>query len=99
MFRREHRKSSDKTEKLFRSKPLSQIGFGKRLEHFGGTRMVLGTFGIFPEKKPEMFRSSRNRCGSFSLKKNIVPEMFRNPSRIILVGTGNVLGLQKYFRN
>ena len=51
MFCREHRKSSDKTEKLFRSKPLSQIGFGKRLEHFGGTRMVLGTSGIFPEKK------------------------------------------------
>ena len=57
-----------------------------------GARIVLGTSGIFPEKKPEMFRSSRNRFGCFSLKKNIVPELFRNAFKIVLVGTGIILG-------
>jgi hypothetical protein len=50
-FRREHRKSFGKTEKLFRSKPLSQKGFGKRLELLEGARIVLGTSGNFSEKK------------------------------------------------
>ena len=50
-FRREHPKSFGKTEKLFRSKPLSQIGFSTCLELFGGARIVLATSGIFPEKK------------------------------------------------
>ena len=49
---RGHRKSFGKTEKLFRSIPLSQIGFGTRLEILGGARIVLKTSGIFPEKKP-----------------------------------------------
>jgi hypothetical protein len=56
-----------------------------------GARIVLGTSGIFPEKKPEMFRSCRNRFGCFSLMKITNSELFRNASKIILVGTGNVL--------
>ena len=68
-----------------------------RLELFGGARNVLGTSGIFSEKKPEMFRSSRNCFGWFSLKKIIDLEMFWNALRILLVGAGNVLDLQKYF--
>ena len=63
-----------------------------------GARMILGTSGIFSEKKTEIFRSCRNCFGCFSLMKIIDPEMFRNASRIVLVGTGNVLNLQKYFR-
>src|SRR3989337_1180344 len=39
-----------------------------------------------------MFRSCRNRCCCFSLMKTTIPEMFRNTPRIILEGTGNVLG-------
>ena len=45
-----------------------------------------------------MFRSCQKRYGSFSLAKITDPEMFRNTSKIILVGTRNVLGLHKYFR-
>jgi hypothetical protein len=45
-----------------------------------------------------MFRSSRKCFGCFSLKKIIDPEMFQNASRIILGGTRDVLGLQKYFQ-
>jgi hypothetical protein len=45
-----------------------------------------------------MFRSCRNRFGCFSLKKIIDPKKFRNASKFILVGTRNVLGLQKKFR-
>jgi hypothetical protein len=44
-----------------------------------------------------MFRSNRKSFGSFSLKKIIDLKMFRNASRFILVGTGNVLCLQKKF--
>jgi hypothetical protein len=62
-----------------------------------GARIVLGTSEIFPEKKPEMFRSCRNRFGCFSLMKITDPELFWNASKIILGGTGNVLGLHKYF--
>src|SRR3990170_6720029 len=47
--------------------------------------------GFFRRKKPEMFRSCRNRFGCFSLMKITNPELFRNASKIILVGTGNVL--------
>jgi hypothetical protein len=60
-----------------------------------GARIILVTSGIFPEEKPEMFRSSRNRFDCFSLKKNIVPELFWNAFKIVLVGTGIVLGTQK----
>jgi hypothetical protein len=56
-----------------------------------GARIVLGTSGIFPKKKPEMFRSCRNRFGCFSQMKITNPELSRNASKIILVGTGNVL--------
>jgi hypothetical protein len=42
-----------------------------------GARIVLGTSGIFPEKKnPEMFRSCRNRFGCFSLMKITDSELF-----------------------
>ena len=47
MFRRENRKSFGETEKLFRSKPSSQKGFGTRLELFGGCRKCSGTFQNF----------------------------------------------------
>lgn len=97
-FRREHRKCFGKTEKLFRSKPLSQIGFGSCLELFRGTRIVLGTSGIFPEKKPEMFRSSQNYYVAFRWRKSLFRKCFRNTSRIVLVGTRIVLGLHKDFR-
>ena len=53
---------------------------------------------FFRRKKPKMFRSCRNRFACFSLMKIIDPELFRNASRFILVGTGNVLDLQKKFR-
>jgi hypothetical protein len=56
-----------------------------------GARIVLGTSEIFLEKKTEMFRSCQNRFGCFSLMKITDPELFRNASKIILVGTGNVL--------
>jgi hypothetical protein len=56
-----------------------------------GARIVLGTSGIFPEKKREMFRSCRNHFGCFSLMKIIDLKMFWNMSRIILVGTGIIL--------
>jgi hypothetical protein len=61
---------------LFRSKPLSQIGFGTRLEHFGGTRIVLGTSGIFPERKTGNVPEQPELLWLLSLKKNIDPEMF-----------------------
>jgi hypothetical protein len=38
---------------LFWSKPLSQKGFGTRLELFGGTRIVLGTSGEKTGNVPE----------------------------------------------
>jgi len=91
-FRREYRNSPGKTEKLFRGIPLSQNGFGTCLELFGGCQNCCRNFWNFSgEKKPEMFRSCQNRFGCFSLLKIIDPELFRNASKIILVGTGNVL--------
>jgi hypothetical protein len=45
-----------------------------------------------------MFRSCRNRFGCFSQMKITNPKLFRNASKIILVGTGNVLSPHKYFR-
>src|SRR6266566_8555258 len=63
-----------------------------------GARIILGTSGIFRRKNPEMFRSCRNRFVCFSQMKITNPELFRNASKIILVGTGNVLSPHKYFR-
>ena len=47
MFRREHRNSFGKTEKLFQGIPLSQIGFGTRLEILGGCQNHSGNFWDF----------------------------------------------------
>ena len=44
---REHRKSLGETEKLFQSIPLSQIGFGTRMEILGGCQICSGNFWDF----------------------------------------------------
>ena len=62
-----------------------------------GARIVLETSGIFSEEKMEMFRSCQNRFGCFSQMKITNPELFQNASKIILVGTGNVLRPTKIF--
>ena len=46
-FWKEHWNSSGKTEKLFQSIPLSQIGFGTRLEIPGGCQNCSGNFWDF----------------------------------------------------
>ena len=63
-----------------------------------GPRIGLGTFGNFRREKPKMFRSCRNRRCCFSLIKITTPEMFRIMPRIILEGTGNVLGPSGIFQ-
>jgi hypothetical protein len=70
---------------------LSQKGFGKRRELSGGCQIVLVTSGIFLEKKTRNVPELPETCGSFSLAKITGLEMFWNASKIILVGTRNVL--------
>ena len=58
MFRRENSESFGETEKLFRSKPSSQKGFGTRPEIFRGCRKCSGTFRNF---------SGENACEKHSV--------------------------------
>ena len=55
-------------------------------------------FGIFRNKKPEMFRSCWNRFRCFSQMKITKLELFQNALKIIMVGTGNVLSPHKYLQ-
>ena len=95
-FRRGHRNSSGKTEKLFQGIPLSQIGFRICLKILGGCQ---NCSGIFLGQKPKMFRSYRNRFGCFSQMKITNPKLSRNTSKIICVGTGIILRPTKIFSN
>jgi hypothetical protein len=94
-FRREHRKSFGKTEKLFQIKPLIQKGFGKHRECFGGCQIGLVISGIFLEKKPKKSFGAAGvvyRVNKDGFKLNHLTGNVPERVQIILEGAGNVLG-------